>query len=643
MVKKLTDKYMADHEAIIRQTKINLKTGRKSAEQKFRRFQKEMALYGKKNHPVTRKQKSACAFLSAFFTAAGDARIQSLTKLSQQIAQLDIAYAQQLHKRDSFLKYLLQDDVSLMLGIEELYQRFLNIKPTNTLKQEILNLVQTDAEAEYTEALTMDRRFILHIGGTNTGKTYDSIERLKQAEQGVYAGPLRLLALEIYDKLQDAGVPCSMITGEEQFLDPDSHVIAATAEMVELDRAYDIAVIDEAQMLGDPDRGHVWSRLLMGIKAPEIHVCAAPEAEGIILRILKQCEADYEIIRHEREGRLVFEDEPYNMEEDMRRGDALIVFSKRSVLDVAARVEMLGKKPSVIYGSLPPQIRKRQVELFTRGKTDIVVATDAIGLGVNLPIRRIIFMQSMKFDGISRRFLTGSEVRQIAGRAGRRGMYETGYIAAVNQQDLIRLKYAYDRPSKIEYARIGFPKVLMDLDEPLDQILREWHKIKPTLDVYRKIDISELLRKYKALDGIKDQIQDFNNKAVLFSLISCSFDLKNDQCRALWLEYCKTYNADVSVRFPSLSRVRGDTMLERAETHYKMLDLYHQISIRFGKVMDEARLYRERLSTEELIMSELRKSKRSHMQRCRYCGKVLPVGYPFTVCEECYDESLVVG
>ena len=149
----------------------------------------------------------------------------------------------------------------------------------------------------------------------------------------------------------------------------------------------------------------------MGIRADEIHICMAPEAERIVIGILEQCNSSYEIVRHERNTELIFEDKPFDIDTDIMKGDALILFSKRAVLDVAARLEMKKIRTSVIYGSLPPQIRKKQFEMFLAGETEVVVATDAIGLGVNLPIRRIVFMENMKFDGKEKRYLNEYEVR----------------------------------------------------------------------------------------------------------------------------------------------------------------------------------------------------------------------------------------
>ena len=104
----------------------------------------------------------------------------------------------------------------------------------------------------------------------------------------------------------------------------------------------------------------------------------------------------------------------------------------------------------------------------------------------------------------------------------------------------------------------------------------------------------------------------------------------------MWRYYCRTYTADVSIKFPNFDDVRGDTRLERAETYYKLLDLYNQFSVRFGKVMDENRVVEERLKTEDIILAELGKSKTFYLRRCNYCGKLLPIGARSSLCDKCY-------
>ena len=123
---------------------------------------------------------------------------------------------------------------------------------------------------------------------------------------------------------------------------------------------------------------------------------------------------------------------------DIQEGDALVIFSKKKVLELAYHYSNLGIKASIIYGDLPPEVRKKQYKQFINKENIILISTDAIGMGVNLPIKRIIFMDIKKFDGNEIRYLNSQEVKQIAGRAGRKGIYEVGYVASYgNTQDFI--------------------------------------------------------------------------------------------------------------------------------------------------------------------------------------------------------------
>jgi ATP-dependent RNA helicase SUPV3L1/SUV3 len=508
----------------------------------------------------------------------------------------------------------------------------------DSLTGKILELVPTRPEMEFPETLEMQRHFILHIGPTNSGKTFQSLERLKEAEHGLYLGPLRLLALEVYERLHEAGVPSTMLTGQECMEDPDSRVTASTIEMADYDQLYDIAVIDEAQMMADAERGHSWTRAILGIRAREIHICTSPTAEQVLLHLIDLCHDTCEIRRYERKTALICEDQPFQFPEDLQDGDALIVFSKRAVMDVAGRLEAQNIDASVIYGSLPPEIRRRQMHLFGSGKTKVVVATDAIGMGLNLPVRRIVFVQTEKFDGTRRRPLNVSEIKQIAGRAGRYGIYDTGYINAMGEDSLpyIRERYEAEEP-QIEKVRLGFPQVLLDLEEPLDRILQVWYSVAPT-EPFEKENIEEILYLYERASKNRELIDGFEDKHTLYRMISCPIDIKDSEVVRLWLEYCKTYSADISLAHPRLGGL-GLRGLARYETYYKQLDLYYQFSQRFGKQIDESWLAREREKTESMIMRYLTRGKEDYISRCPYCARPLPLGYPYRVCERCYNEQ----
>ncbi len=592
----------------------------------------------------------------------GRVNIGFLVHCHQEIAHLLlIATAKQNQKmiklvNEEMLPWLMELDISMLSrpDREELDEEFVQyciaqqpkkictktllelvmIYKDQRIRKQVAELVPSRPEMEFPESLEMKRRFILHIGPTNSGKTFHALERLREAKNGVYLGPLRLLALEVYEKMMDYGTPCTMLTGQECIEEPDSRVTASTIEMLDIDQFYDIAVIDEAQMITDTDRGHSWTRAILGIKAKEIHICMSPTAEPAVTHLIELCHDTWESNHYERKTPLVCEKSAFVFPNDVRPGDALIVFSKKSVLDIAGRLEARGISSSVIYGSLPPEIRRKQMQLFNEGKNKVVVSTDAIGMGLNLPVQRIVFIETEKFDGTQQRKLVVSEIKQIAGRAGRFGVYDTGYVNAMGVEELAYIKSLYQAEEKpIEKVSLGFPQVLLNLTDPLDVVLKTWHSVEAP-EPFEKISIDEVLFLYEKAEKNSARIDGFADKHILYRMVTCPIDIKNPRVIALWLRYCETYTADKSLMKPNIHEIHFSG-IGRYETYYKQLELYYQFSERFGKEMDVEWLTKEREKTEVAIMKCLAKGKMEYISTCRYCGKRLPIGYPFHVCRQC--------
>ncbi len=139
----------------------------------------------------------------------------------------------------------------------------------------------TNPKDEYIHTRYMKRKFYIHLGDTNTGKTYNAIERLKTAKNGVYLSPLRILALENFEKLNKEGIVCDLLTGEEEIIKVGATHASCTIEKVNLKEHYDIAVIDEIQMISDTHRGMAWSKSVLGLQCDEIHICGAANAKYI--------------------------------------------------------------------------------------------------------------------------------------------------------------------------------------------------------------------------------------------------------------------------------------------------------------------------------------------------------------------------
>ncbi|MDB5801237.1 MAG: hypothetical protein JWL63_2176 [Rhodocyclales bacterium] len=275
----------------------------------------------------------------------------------------------------------------------------------------------------------MRRRFIAILGPTNSGKTHQAMEALALARTGVYLAPLRLLALENYERLVERGVAVSLVTGEERRVTEGATHVASTIEMLDTSRQMDVGVIDEIQMLEDLDRGAGWTAAVCGVPAKTVYLLGSLSARPAVEALAQRLACPLEIITLQRKSPLEMEAQSVGGLGQLKRGDAVIAFSRRDVLDWAANISKTGLKVATIYGNLSPEVRRAQAQRFRDGEADVVVATDAIGMGLNMPIRRVVFTTAKKYDGISEDLLPAWLTHQIAGRAGRYGIHEAGHIA----------------------------------------------------------------------------------------------------------------------------------------------------------------------------------------------------------------------
>ena len=291
----------------------------------------------------------------------------------------------------------------------------------------------------YLEGLTsQERSFDYFVGPTNSGKTHAAIELLREAHSGVYLAPLRLLALEVYERLNDLGVATSLVTGEERVVHPHGRHTSSTVEMIDLTRPFDVAVVDEAQLLEDSQRGWAWTLAIAGVRAKRVVMCGSEEGLRAAQRLMQRLGVELTVRRFERKNPLRVV--PAIPLAALRAGDAVVAFTRNGVVELQAQIAKSGFSSAAIYGSLSPAVRRREADRFRSGAADVLVATDAIGLGLNLPIRRLIFAAVEKFDGTSMRMLTPQEIRQIAGRAGRFGIHEEGLVSSLETRDVALLR-----------------------------------------------------------------------------------------------------------------------------------------------------------------------------------------------------------
>ncbi|WP_222192841.1 helicase-related protein [Modestobacter italicus] len=288
------------------------------------------------------------------------------------------------------------------------------------------------AAPELPTRATRPQKVVFHLGPTNSGKTYESLQALAALGSGVYAAPLRQLAHEAYAKLS-AQLPAGTVglsTGEEE-IDPNAPIVCCTVEKAP-DRG-EMLVLDESHWVTDPDRGHHWARLLLTGEYREMHLISAAEAY-LVLKPLVTDAQQVQVVNHKRLSRLDVLRSPVRTD-GVKPQTLVVAFSRKTVYAVAAELDQHRPgKVGVLYGALPPATRRDVIDRFTRGELDVLVTTDVIGHGINVPASTVLFAETTKFDGQELRPLRTWEVAQIAGRAGRYGLTghgQTGILIGV--------------------------------------------------------------------------------------------------------------------------------------------------------------------------------------------------------------------
>ena len=354
------------------------------------------------------------------------------------------------------------------------------------------------------------------LGPTNTGKTFLAIETMLSFESGMIGFPLRLLAREIYDKIVKRVDPkkVALITGEEKIIPSNSKYFLCTVESMPIDKELEFVGVDEIQMCSDHERGHIFTDKLLNLRGEKLTMFMG---SNTIKNIISKLDADIEFVYKDRFSKLSYVG--HKKISRLDRKTAIIAFSSEDVYAIAELIRRQKGGAAIIMGSLSPKTRNAQVELYQSGDVDFLVATDAIGMGINMDLDNVYFSNLKKFDGKKLRRLNLSEIGQIAGRAGRYlndGSFGiTGDCKEINSDEVELLenhkfediRTLYWRNSKLNFK--NSEELLKSLDE------------KPNKDWLRRIGECEDEKVLKHFLKDKEKFKILNNENSLKLLWEC--------------------------------------------------------------------------------------------------------------------------
>ncbi|KAI3450831.1 hypothetical protein Pfo_007496 [Paulownia fortunei] len=440
-------------------------------------------------------------------------------------------------------------------------------------------------------ARAMKRKIVYHCGPTNSGKTYNALQRFMEAKKGVYCSPLRLLAMEVFDKVNALGVYCSLLTGQEKKDFPFSNHVACTVEMVSTDELYDVAVIDEIQMMADPCRGYAWTRALLGLKADEIHLCGDPSVLNVVRRICSDTGDELVEQHYERFKPLVVEAKTLLGDlKNVRSGDCIVAFSRREIFEVKLAIEKCtNHRCCVIYGALPPETRRQQASLFNNqdNEFDVLVASDAVGMGLNLNIRRIVFYNLSKYNGDKMVPVSASQVKQIAGRAGRRGSrYPDGLTTTLHLEDLDYLIECLKKPFD-DVKKVGlfpfFEQVELFAGQLPDM---KFPKLLEKFGENCRLDGSYFLCQHLHIRKIANMLERIQGLSLedRFNFCFAPVNIRDPKAMYHLLRFASSYAqklpVNIAMGMPKCA-ARNDSELLDLETRHQVLSMYLWLSNHF--------------------------------------------------------------
>ena len=509
-------------------------------------------------------------------------------------------------------------------------------------KEELLAKTIRDFKNLFPLARLLKREIFFHVGPTNSGKTYEALKQLEEADTGYYLAPLRLLALEGYENLKAKGVGVSLITGEEEIIDEESTHISSTIEMMNGSVDVDVCVIDEIQMISDRDRGWAWANALIGVPAKKVILTGSADVLDAVTELCNYLEEPLTVIHFERKNELKMLTQPTPIKE-IEKGTAIIAFSRRDVLGL--RQQLAQKyEVSVVYGNLSPEVRREEARRFREGKSDVLVSTDAIAMGLNLPIKILLFSKDNKFDGLRRRELLPTEVAQISGRAGRYGLEEVGYIGALDKKALETITSKFYQPLPI--LELPF-SVMASLEhviligeiletENLSTILNffadnmefEGPFVAANLD--SMLEISHIVDEYRL---------DLKTR---FHLACAPASISSPYIESVFHRYIKQIEAEQPVSYippRDLPKVaQTNEMMLNAEDRVREISLYLWLSFKFEELfLETEKALQTRVKLNNYIEASLKQG--NFVKKCTRCAKSLDFTYRFSICDSCFTKG----
>lgn len=462
-----------------------------------------------------------------------------------------------------------------------------------------------------------------------------------QSESGIYLSPLRLLAYEVYEKLTSNNITCDLFTGEDKIIN-NSNISSRTTEMMDFNKHYQTVILDECFLIGDESRGKSWLKTIVEAKCDKMFLITSEEGLFILEKILSTLNRKYTINRYERLTPIRFSNENYKMK-SIKPKTVFVTFSRVDVLYRKAIFEAKGHNVSVLYGNLPPEIKKEQIKRFINGESDICVSTDVIGMGVNLPCNHVCFLTNTKFDGKTNRELTATEIKQIGGRAGRYGMSDEGVVWAHNFSNN-NFKHKFN--SEAEIIKNAYLPVNISIVSKLP-----YETFFQKLTVYSKLDvIPNGLKDIIKLEKIDRYLELIRTENKLEKIdIDLAWKLINLPITDSNMYYWRTIVTTVFNKTKLIFNVHktykpnDSYQLKSIEDELKNIDLFINFSNynEFKELVDEINIeqvkeYKNKLIN--IITEFLLNKKMSSKKLCTSCGKNVGINWPHKECDNCHRQ-----